>query len=654
MPYLYDSEPQGAPRSGLFLLQGLVLLVFLIFSLRFWYLQVHKGEEFSRLARENQLRRELVYAPRGAIKDRNGKLLALNQPGYALTLVREDCTDIEETLEQVSRWTGIGFEALQQRFEQGRKQVKSFEPLTLVPDISFDLVSRIEANTVYWPGLEISIRPRRDYPSGPIVSNILGYLLEADKADLQQDKTLRPGDMVGKQGVEKVFESKLRGEKGLRQLEVDATGRDLSSAILRQPMAGEDITLSIDVDLQEFIINEFEGKAGAAVVLDPDTGQVLALVSSPTYDNNIFTQDSFGEHWSSLNKHPRQPLLNRAIQSTYPPGSVWKLVVAANALSEGFITPKKTFFCSGAYQLGRMSFRCWKKSGHGAVNLVRSLVESCDVYYYQVGEKMGVDRMSKYAFACGFGKPTGIDLPNESGGLVPTREWKRKRFNEPWQGGENLNMSIGQGFTLVQPLQVARFIAALVNGGRVLKPNLLQSDRPIVQSTLPLNDSYREAILGAMVETVEHGHGTARRIARHDVQLGAKTGTAQVVSIGKIRKKEFEMPYQHRDHAWMASWGKADGKSYVVVVMVEHGGHGGTAGGPIVKAIYEHLFGPEASLEGEQPVAGGTNIVRDAPAPAAPPEEAQDAMEEPGVPPPPQVTRPGADPLPMIEFGVPE
>ncbi len=644
MSYLYESEAQGAPKSGLLLLQGLVLCMFFIFALRFWYLQVHKGEEFSRLARENQLRRELIYAPRGTIRDRNGELLALNQPGYALTLVREDCLDVPGTLEQISRWTGIGYKALEDRFNQLRSQVKPFERMTLVSDISFDLVSRIEANTVYWPGLEINIRPRRMYPYGPVVSNILGYLLEADKEDLKDDKYLRPGDMVGKQGLEKIFEETLRGKKGLRQLEVDATGRDLNSTVLRQPMAGDDLAISIDLDLQAHILDQFEGKAGAAVVMEPETGQVLALVSSPTYDNNIFTSDSFSMRWASLNQHPRQPLLNRAIQSTYPPGSVWKLVVSATALHEGFVTPQTTFFCNGAYKLGRMTFRCWKKSGHGTVNLQRALVESCDVYYYQVGEKLGVDRMSKFAMLCGFGKPTGIDLPNEAGGLVPTREWKRKRFNEPWQGGENLNMAIGQGFTLVQPLQVARFIAALVNGGKVLKPNLLRSDTPIVQQTLPLSDLYRKGILDAMVETVEHGHGTARKIRRSDVQLGAKTGTAQVVSIGKVRLEAHEMPYKNRDHAWMAAWGKSQGKTYVVVVLVEHGGHGGSTAGPMVKAIFSHLFGPEPEVtEGEQPMAGGTNVVRDAPEQEEQEQEAPPVVEHNGN---------GRTALPGIEFGV--
>ncbi len=591
MPYLSDTEPQGPPRLGLILLQGLVLSLFFILSLRLWFIQVHKGAQYSKLAEENQLRREVIHAPRGTIMDRNGRLLALNQPGYALTLVREDCKDIPATLEQISRWTGIGYAELQRRFEEGKRDVKSFERMMLVSDLSIDLLARIEGNAVFWPGLEISIRPRRVYPHGVEVSNILGYLSEATRDDIARDKNLRVGDMVGRQGVELELEHVLRGAKGLLQLEVDATGRSLKSAVLRQPTAGRDVRLSIDLDLQSYVLKQFEGRAGAAVVLEPDSGQVLALVTSPSYDNNIFTSDEFSSRWEALNKHPRKPLLNRAIQSTYPPGSVWKLLVAACGLELGFITPRTTYFCPGSYELGNIVFRCWKKEGHGSVALKRSLVESCDVYFYQLGERLGVDRMSEYAKACGFGSATGVNLPNERQGLVPTRKWKRERFNEPWHGGENLNMAIGQGYLLVQPLQVARFIAALVNGGSLLKPNLLRDVAPEVQGNLPLNDSYRQLILEAMVETVEKG--TARRIQRSDAVMGGKTGTSQVVRIKKVRREVHEMPYNHRDHAWLGTWGQKDGKTYVVVVLVEHGGGGGAVAGPLARAIYRYLFGPD-------------------------------------------------------------
>jgi penicillin-binding protein 2 len=339
MPWLYDSQPQQPPKNGLMLLQGLILFLFFVFSFRLWYLQVHKGPEFAEMARENQLRRELVYAPRGLLRDRDGRLLAVNRPAYALAVVREDIRDVEATLAQVSLWTGMDLEGVQERYAQGRRRVKSFQPQILVPDISFELLARIEANTVFWPGLEIVVQPRRYYPQGPLMAHILGYVAEADEQELRRDPELHLGDMVGKQGLEFVLEDRLRGDKGLKQLEVDATGRNLNTRLLRRPEAGESIALSIDLGLQEYAAGLLRGKAGGIVVLEPDTGQVLALVTQPSYDNNAFAGGLSNQQWVALRDHPRHPLQNRVIQSTYPPGSVWKLIMAACGLHEGILDP---------------------------------------------------------------------------------------------------------------------------------------------------------------------------------------------------------------------------------------------------------------------------------------------------------------------------
>lgn len=589
MSYLYEPDSQQAPKTGLLLLQGLVLLVFFVFSLRLWYLQVHKGEHFSELARENQLRQESLDAPRGQIRGRNGTLLAINEPGYALGLVREDCKDLDATLAQVSEWTGADIETLKKRYKQLRSKVKPFEPLTIVPDLPYDLLAKIEANAIFWPELEILIRPRRMYPQGADMTHILGYVKSVDVEDLQEDKTLSMQDVVGKQGLELVLEKRLRGQKGLQQLEVDATGRKLNNTVLKSPKAGEDIILSIDIGLQDTASKELRGHAGGIVVMDPFTGKLLALVTQPDYDNNIMAAGISVKQYNVLRSHPRSPLMNRAIQSVYPPGSVWKLLMAGCGLQHGFITPQTRVYCPGYYTLGSRVFRCWKKHGHGSVDLKEALIHSCDVYFYQLGERLGVDRISEYAFACGFGKKTGIELPHEKNGLVPTRKWKRKRFNDSWHGGENLNLSIGQGYTQAHPLQVARFISALVNGGKLLQPSVLEDSPPIVVGDLPLSDQARELILDSMVQTVNRG--TARRIKRPDARIGGKTGTAQVVKIGEIRQDVKDMPYKFRDHAWLATFGEKDDKAYVVVAIIEHGGHGGSEAGPIVKKVYDYLFG---------------------------------------------------------------
>jgi penicillin-binding protein 2 len=295
------------------------------------------------------------------------------------------------------------------------------------------------------------------------------------------------------------------------------------------------------------------------------------------------------EQWVGLRDDPMHPLQNRVVQSMFPPGSVFKLVVGGAALAHG-VDISETHYCPGFMRLGRRVFRCWKDGGHGKVAFKQGLIHSCDVYFYNIGDRLGVDKMSEFAFAAGFGQKTGIDLPHEKRGLIPTRKWKRERFGVPWVGGDNLNMAIGQGFTLVTPIQVARFVSSLVNGGRIMKPLLLSGSDPDSMGTLPLTDQQRELIVETMIQTVQEG--TARRLKRRDAVIGGKTGTAQVVRIkGEKRRELEEMPYRERDHGWLASFGKKDGRTYVAVCMVEHGGHGSSAAGPVLKEVYRFLFG---------------------------------------------------------------
>lgn len=577
------------------LLQALIMALFCAFALRLWYLQVHKGDQFAQKARENRLRQEFVYAPRGLLYDRDGVLVAVNEPAYALGLIREDVADIEKTLRQVSEWTGQDIAELRDIYRQGRKKVKPFDRIILAPDLSFDLLSSIEAGSHRWPGLEIMVRPRRNYPQGPLLSQILGYVAEANDEEIARNPDLQLGDTVGKQGIEYVLESRLRGRKGLRQMEVDASGRLLNEKQVSLPGSGQNVTMAIDLDLQRFATEAMEnlGHAGAVVVMEPYTGQVLAMVSTPTFDNNAFASGLTPEQWAALRDDPRHPLQNKATQGIYPPGSTFKLLVALAGLHEGVIDPSETVFCGGEIKFGRRVFRCWNKHGHGRVDFRRGLVESCDVYFYEMGNRLGVDRIEAFAKASGFGSITGIDLPHEKGGLIPSRDWKLQRFGERWQGGENLNFAIGQGYTLVSPLQLARFTSALLNGGFLLKPLLVDSDEPIVQGRLPAAPQHIKMVLDSMVATVDLDRGTARRLRRPDARMGGKTGTAQVVKLKTEDrgKKTEEIPYEFRDHAWLVSWGVKDGKAVVIACLVEHGGHGGEAAGPVSRAIYDYLFG---------------------------------------------------------------
>ncbi len=583
------------PRKNFTLLQVLVLCLFCVLLLRLWYFQIFKGEEYAAKAQDNRLRQQTIYAPRGLIRDRDNLILAENKPAYALGLVREDCPNITSTLRQISQWTDIPLSQLQNRFSKNKGLVKPFKPQLIVNNLEYDELAKIESHLMEWPGLQIVTRPLRYYPQGEVISHAIGYVAQVNEKELRQNPGLQLRDNIGKQGIELTQEETLRGEKGTKQIEVDAQGRVLKEHIVKQSVPGKNIRLSLDFDLQQYAWNQLGNNTGAVLVLEPGTGNVMALVSKPGYDNNRFVRGIRPKKWEELISDAEHPLQNRAIQSSYPPGSVFKLVVTSAALKHDSVSPEKKFYCPGFYKLGRRVFGCWKEHGHGWMQLKEGIKQSCDVYFYKLGEELGVDLLSQYAESYGFGSKTGIDLPNEKSGLIPDRQWKLKRFGQRWQGGETLNMSIGQGYTLVTPLQVGRYVAALINGGRLLKPQLLCNEAPLVQKNLPLEPKELQRIQEAMIATVDEPHGTAWRLRMKQAEIGAKTGTAQVVKLfEKYKDKEtHEIPYKYRDHAWMASFGRQGSREYVVVVLVEHGGHGSTAAGPVVKAIYDYLFTEE-------------------------------------------------------------
>ncbi len=598
-----EAEEFTPPKTGTLFIQFLIALFFLVFVVRFWYLQVHKGAEFSQRALENRLREERIIALRGLITDKNGEILADNVLTYGLTIVREDCPDIPATLAQVSEWTGINHEKLVKKYYKDRRKTHSFDPVLLATDLDIALVAKIEAQLLYWPGIEIVARAKRTYPKGEIYAHILGYVAEASEKEMQEDEGLNMGDLVGKQGLELVLENNLRGQKGLYQLEVDVLGRSLSKKMVRSPRGGSETRLTLDSSIQIAAWNALEGQTGSIVVMDPDTGKLVALVTAPAYDNNLFTDGISHKEWDALRLNQRFPLQNRVIQSMYPPASVWKLLMASLLLQEN-INPSEKVFCSGETQLGNQTFRCWKKGGHGNVNMAESLMQSCDIYYYHFGEKVGIDKIEEYARKNGFGDTTGIILPHEKDGLVPSKKWKERRFNQPWVTGETLNISIGQGYTLVTPLQVATYVSAIINGGDLLQPQILESAQRVVQRQIPASAAEREFIIDSMRKTVTQG--TAKVMNRIDADMGGKTGTAQVVKLqmkdDEVIKNE-DLEYAQRDHAWIATWGAKDAKRYVVVVMVEHGGSGSSVAGPVAKKIYDALFGEQKKISAEKKVA---------------------------------------------------
>ncbi len=589
---MFDQQGDKESKSGVVLLQILILALFCAIGLRLWYFQIYKADIYAEKARDNIVRQQSIHAPRGLIRDRHGKILAENQPAYGLAIVREDCTDIEAALQQVSQWTGKDYAQLRKRFEQDKKRVKPFARQILVPRLEFEELARIETQLMDWSGLRIVPKPLRTYPQGELLSPVLGFVAQANEKDLEENSDLRLRDNVGKQGLEKSFDSKLRGSKGLKQLQVNAQGRTLEEKVLLEPEPGQDLKLSIDLDLQEFAWHQLQDHSGALVVLDPDTGEVLALVSKPGFDNNLFAHGVSSQRWQGFLSNPRHPLVNRCLQSTYPPASVFKLVMAAAALEHREVKPEDTAYCSGKYRVGNGVFRCWKKQGHGRVDLKEALKQSCDVYFYKLGEELGVEKISSFARNYGFHARTGIDIPNENQGVIPNKDWKLRRFGSRWQGGDTINMSIGQGYTQVTPLQIARYVSALINGGMLYKPQLLKDQEPQLQAELPLEKRQLQILREAMIATVQEPQGTAWRLRTPGIQIGGKTGTAQVIRLMEEHqdKDQEDIPYQFRHHAWMASFAQKGEENYVVVALVEHGGMGSSAAGPIVKSVYDYLF----------------------------------------------------------------
>ncbi len=582
-----EAEGYQPSKPGLIFIQCLVLALFVTFVLRFWYLQIHKGTEFAQRASNNRLHQKQIYAPRGFLQDRHGILLAENRPAFSLIINQQDCPDITATISQISAWTGISAESLLTRYQQERQKSQRNEPISLINNIPLEQVAKIEPFVQHVPELSIETRTRRNYPHGPLFAHILGYVAEANEKEMEMDPDLSLGDDIGKLGLESRMEKRLRGRKGLALEERNAYGISLSSSIAREAQSGDSITLSLDLQVQKLAVKALGEHSGCIVVMEPYTGKIIAMATQPSFDNNAFAVGLTNAQWDELRNNPRFPMQNRTIQSEYPPGSVWKLVTAGAFLKEG-IKPSETVFCSGEYRMGNRNFRCWKKGGHGHMNMKSALINSCDVYFYHMSDKVGIDKISAYAKSCGFGKPTGIDLPYERGGLVPSREWKRQRTGTSWQRGETLNVSIGQGATLVTPLQIAVYTSALINGGYLLKPSLILSEPPKVTGKLPSTPEERNFLVESMQMTAESG--TARVIARPDAIMGGKTGTAQVRRIEQERLKAHQMAYEHRDHAWITTWAKKGDKSYVVTVMVEHGGGGSSTAGPVARDIYNYLL----------------------------------------------------------------
>ena len=476
-------DPSEAPeaRRTIFISSLVVALAFLALLSRLWYLQLLQGDHFRSLSENNRIRLVDVPPSRGLIFDAQGRLLAENRPAFALALVPEDVNDWDELGERLNKLVGISPEELRRARETASGQ-PPFKPVRLRAHLDREQLAVLETFRYELPGVKVMVEYRRAYLNAKETSHVIGYLGEINQQELAEaPKALyRIGDFVGRYGLEKSRERVLHGRRGARQVEVDAMGRELKLLSEEDPMPGHALILTLDLKMQQAAAAALGDEVGAVVALDPRNGQVYCMYSSPSFDQNHFITGMSSRLWDALANDPFHPLKNRAISGLYPPGSTYKIITAAAALAENVITPQATILCPGEIAFGRRTYKCWalKKGGHGNVALHRAIRESCDVYFYRVGLRLGVDRLAKYARAFGLGSLSGVPLASESLGLVPDSEWKKKRFGEPWQDGETLSLAIGQGFNLTTPIQLARMVAVVANRGRLVTPTLVKAVSP--------------------------------------------------------------------------------------------------------------------------------------------------------------------------------
>ena len=569
-------------------------LLLMVIIARLYYLQVYQADRYKTLADENRISTRLLVPPRGVIFDRNGVTIASNQQNFQALIVAEQAPNVQETLDAFKKIMPLS-EAEEERIKKDLKRNRSFVPIKIRDNLSWEEVSRIQLNAPDLPGIVIDEGLTRYYPFGAGMAHILGYVSSVSDKDVKDDPLLEvPGFKIGKSGIEKYLEKALRGESGNLKLEVNAYGRIMKEIERVDGIPGKDVQLTIDSRLQQKAFELFGEESGAAVLLDVHTGEILAFVSAPSFDPNMMTQGLSTEDWNALLHNERNPLTDKAISGQYSPGSTFKMIVALAALEAGVIKPETRTYCAGKMFLGNHAFHCWKKEGHGHLNVVEALQHSCDIFFYETAQKLGIEKIADMARRFGLGSKINIGLENEKAGLIPDKEWKLRRFGEPWQQGESLISGIGQGYILTTPLQLVTMTARLVNGGYEIKPTFLKvsdGEKSKIKK-IDVSPANLELIKEGMYAVVNKPGGTAWRsqFDYHGQRMGGKTGTTQVrrITMKERRegiKKESELPWRLRNHALFVGYAPHDNPKYAVAVLVEHGGGGSSVAAPLAGKI---------------------------------------------------------------------
>ncbi|HUW25732.1 MAG TPA: penicillin-binding protein 2 [Gallionella sp.] len=603
---------------------GLVLVLLAILLARFTYLQVVRHDYYQTLAESNRISVVPIVPNRGLILGRNGAVLAHNYSGYTLEITPNKTTDLEATINELSTLVEITPKD-RKRFKKLLAERRNFETLVIRNRLSDEEVARFAAQQYRFPGVEIKARLFREYPYGEITAHLLGYvgrINQSDVAQLEENDlaaNYRGSDYIGKTGLEQSYESVLHGTTGVEQVEVDSVGRAIRRLSRTPPVSGNTLVLSIDAKLQEIAFQSFGNYRGALVAIDPNNGEVLAFVSKPGYDPSLFVDGIDTQSWDELNNSPDTPLNNRALRGQYPPGSTIKPFMALAGLHYGERAPGQTINDPGYFTLPGSShqYRDWKKDGHGSVDMFKSIVVSCDTYYYGLATDLGIDRISNYLSRFGFGKKTGIDLEGETSGLLPSQAWKMRRYQQQWYVGDTVSVGIGQGYNLVTPLQLAVATALLANNGKGFRPHLVKEVRSSLNNEshlmtdnpefdLRIEPAHLDLVRKAMVAVTQPGGTAVRAAAGASYHIAGKTGTAQVIGIKQGEKYiEDQVLERHRDHAWFMAFAPAEQPRIALVVLVENGGHGSSTAAPIARKVLDYyLLGkvpqPLQTIAGEE------------------------------------------------------
>jgi penicillin-binding protein 2 len=576
-------------RRRVVVLAGVAAVAFVGLLGQLWYLQVLEGGKLQEMSERNRIRVRPVAAPRGILFDRNGLALVDNRPAFTLSLIPREIEDRDTVMARLSVLLKIPMRELEEALE--RVPPDSFRPVRVRRGLTLEEVTKVEERKLELPGVVVEVEPERVYPTSTFAAHLLGYVREVSDDQMKQGR-YRRGDMIGQSGLERLLDEHLRGRDGGERIEVDALGRPVQVMRREEPDPGAQVITTVDRRIQEAAERAMVGRSGAVIVMDPRNGDVLAMTSSPAFELDRLTGNLDKEEWLKVIRDPLTPLMNRALQSQYAPGSVFKVVVAAAGLQGGSLTPMDRMYCNGEFHLGNWTFKDWKEGGHGHVDTRTALIHSCNIFFYQAGLKVGPAAIARYSEAFGLGAPSGIDLGGEKAGLVPFLDGRRRIDGRKWQAGDTVNMSIGQGQVLVTPMQVARMMSAVANGGVLWRPRLVQRVERVDGSLAYSSSSkmtgrvdlspivwafLRQALSGVVNEG---GTGGAARIP--GVEVAGKTGTAQSVNKSDSAKGQ--------DHAWFASFAPAQDPEVVVVVLVERGGKGGQVAAPIARQIYQAIF----------------------------------------------------------------